>query len=132
MTKDLVNTSGASNVALNGYDPVAFFTVSTPMNGDFNVTATHRGATYYFTTEQNKRMFESNPDKYAPQTGGFCTFGVSVGALFPVDINTAQVYKDKLYVNLNPGILDMFNKDRDDAIAKAEKNWTGLVAKNGV
>eukprot|EP00543_Licmophora_paradoxa_P017754 CAMPEP_0202465028 /NCGR_PEP_ID=MMETSP1360-20130828/64118_1 /ASSEMBLY_ACC=CAM_ASM_000848 /TAXON_ID=515479 /ORGANISM="Licmophora paradoxa, Strain CCMP2313" /LENGTH=88 /DNA_ID=CAMNT_0049088587 /DNA_START=38 /DNA_END=301 /DNA_ORIENTATION=+ len=88
MTKELINTSGASKVALGGYDPVAFFTDSKPMNGDFNITAENRGATYYFTNEEHKRMFKSNPDKYAPQTGGFCTFGVSVGALFPVDITT--------------------------------------------
>ena len=75
-------------------------------------------------------LFEQDPDKYAPQNGGFCTFGVSVGALFPVDINTWQVYNDKLYLNLNLDILEMFKKDMDGNIAKAAKNWPGLVEKN--
>lgn len=128
---DLVNTSGASGVAINGYDPVAFFTDKKPVNGNFQITAKHRGATYFFASEQHKTMFTKNPDKYAPQCGGYCAFGVSVGALFPVDINTWQVRNGKLYLNLNPGILKMFNKDLDGNIAKAAKNWPGLAAKHG-
>jgi YHS domain-containing protein len=130
LTKDLVNVAGASEVALSGYDPVAFFTDGQPVNGNFEITATHCGATYYFASEEHKELFAQDPDKYAPQNGGFCTFGVSVGALFPVDINTGQVYNGKLYLNLNPDILEMFKKDMDGNIAKAAKNWPGLVEKN--
>ena len=130
MKKHLVNTSGATKVALNGFDPVSFFTDENPANGNFEITGEHKGATYYFTSEEHKSMFEANPDKYVPQNGGFCTFGVSVGALFPVDITTAQVYKGKLYANLNKDILEMFEKDKDEAIAKAAKNWPGLHEKN--
>ncbi|MEP3482307.1 MAG: YHS domain-containing (seleno)protein [Fuerstiella sp.] len=128
---DLVNTSGASGVAINGYDPVAFFTDKKPVNGNFQIAAKHRGATYFFASEAHKAMFQKNPDKYAPQCGGYCAFGVSVGALFPVDINTWQVRDNKLYLNLNPGILKMFNQDIDSNIAKAAKNWPGLAAKHG-
>jgi len=130
ITAELVNVSGASEVALNGYDPVAFFTDAKPTNGNFKITATHRGATYYFANKDHQKLFAQDPDKYAPQNGGFCSFGVSVGALFPVDITTWQVYNDKLYLNLNPDILQMFKKDMDGNIAKAAKNWPGLVEKN--
>ena len=83
MAEALVNVAGASGIALNGYDPVAFFTESKPMHGDPSITATHDGATYLFSTEENKALFTANPDSYAPQYGGFCAFGASVGALFP-------------------------------------------------
>jgi YHS domain-containing protein len=132
ITAELVNVAGASNVALSGYDPVAFFTDSKPVNGDFNITSTHCGATYFFANKEHKAMFAKDPDKYAPQNGGFCSFGVSVGALFPVDINTWQVYNEKLYLNLNPDILQMFKKDMDGNIAKAARNWPGLVDKNAM
>ena len=128
--QDLVNTSGASGVAINGYDPVAFFTDGKPVNGNFKITASHRGATYFFASEEHKAMFTQNPDKYAPQCGGFCAFGVSVGALFPVDINTWQIRNDKLYLNLNSGILEMFNKDIDTNVSNAMQKWPGLVKKN--
>ena len=84
LSAELVNVSGASNVALNGYDPVAFFTMGEPVNGDPGISATHDGANYFFSTKEHRRLFKENPYKYAPQYGGYCTFGVSVGALFPV------------------------------------------------
>lgn len=129
---NLVNTAGASGVALSGYDAVSFFTDSKPVNGNPEITAVHKGATYFFSSDGHKKVFESNPDKYAPQFGGFCAFGTSVGALFPIDVNTAQVYKDKLYVNLNPDVLVEFEKDKDGTIAKAEKNWPDLEKKNAM
>ena len=125
--QQLVNVSGASGIAINGYDPVAFFTDKEPVHGNFKISAEHRGATYFFASEKHKAMFAKDPDKYAPQCGGFCAFGVSVGALFPVDINTWQVQNDKLYLNLNPDILKMFNDNLDDNIAKSAANWPGLV-----
>ncbi len=127
---DLVNTSGKSKVAVDGYDPVAFFTMNKPTHGNFQISSQHRGATYFFVNKEHKAMFDGNPEKYAPQYGGFCAFGASVGALFPVDISTWQVRNEKLNLNLNPQILEMFNKDIDAHIAKANTNWPGLVAKN--
>lgn len=128
---DLVNVSGASGVAINGYDPVAFFTQKRPVNGDFEIKSTHRGATYYFASRQHRAMFEKNPDKYAPQCGGYCAFGVSKGALFPVDINTWQIHQGKLYLNLNQDIVKMFNQGIDKNIRKANNNWPRLVGQNG-
>jgi YHS domain-containing protein len=131
LAADLVNVSGASKVAIDGYDPVAFFTDAKPMNGSPFISATHRGAIYFFTTEDHKRIFTQNPGQYAPQYGGYCAFGVGLDALFPVDINTWQIRDGKLYLNLNADILKKFNTDFDANIAKAEKNWPGLVRKNG-
>ncbi len=131
LAADLVNVSGASNVAINGYDPVAFFTDARPVNGSPSISATHQGAVYFFASEEHRKMFTQNPDKYAPQYGGFCAFGVALDALFPVDISTWQVRNGKLYLNLNHDILSKFNADFDGNVAKASKNWPGLVRKNG-
>ena len=128
---DLVNVSGASKVALNGYDTVAFFTDSKPVNGSPFITAEYQGATYFFATEEHKKLFTANPAKYAPQFGGFCAFGVALDKLFPVDISTWQVRDGKLYLNLNADILKKFNADFPANAAKANTNWPGLVAKNG-
>jgi YHS domain-containing protein len=127
---DLVNVSGASHAAVSGYDPVAFFTDAKPVNGSPFISATYRGAVYFFASEEHKRLFEQNPAKYAPQYGGFCAYGAALGKLFPVDISTWQVRHDKLYLNLNAEILKKFNADIENFIASADKNWPGLVAKN--
>ena len=128
---DLVNVSGASRVALNGFDTVAFFTDAKPVNGSPSISAEYQGATYFFASEEHKQLFTSNPAKYAPQFGGYCAFGVAVDHLFPVDINTWQIRDGKLYLNLNPEILKMFNADFAGNVTKADKNWPGLVKANG-
>lgn len=127
---DLVNVSGASKAAVSGYDPVAFFTDAKPVNGSPFISAEHQGATYFFATEEHKKLFTENPDKYVPQCGGFCAFGVGLGKLFPVDISTWQVREGKLYLNLNSDILKKFNADFEGNVAKANKNWPDLVKKN--
>ena len=128
---NLVNVSGASKVALSGYDPVAFFTDATPVNGSPFISAEYQGATYFFANGEHKKLFTENPERYAPQTGGFCAYGVSLGKLFPVDISTWQIRNGKLYLNLNGDILNKFNADFETNVAKAEKNWPALVKKNG-
>lgn len=124
-----MNVAGASGIALSGYDPVAFFTEHKPVNGDPGITAKHDGATYLFVNKSNRRLFNRNKEKYAPQYGGFCAFGASVNALFPVDMSTWQIRNGKLYLNLNQEILKAFNKDFNGAIAKANKNWPKLEKK---
>ncbi len=126
---ELVNVAGASGIALSGYDPVAFFTEHKAVNGDPGITAKHDGASFLFASKSNRKLFNRNPEKYAPQYGGFCAFGASVNALFPVDISTWQIRNGKLYLNLNQEILKAFNKDLNGAIAKANKNWPKLEKK---
>ena len=79
---DLVNVSGASKAAVSGYDTVAFFTDSKPVNGSPFIAADYEGATYYFATEEHKKLFTENPAKYAPQCGGFCTSALRSASCF--------------------------------------------------
>ena len=132
LAADLVNVSGASKIALDGYDPVAFFTDARPVNGSPFIKATYRGAEYFFATEEHRKLFTGNPEKYAPQYGGFCAYGVGLDALFPVDISTWQIRDGKLYLNLDHDILEKFNADFNGNVAKADRNWPDLVQKKGM
>ncbi|HET6371786.1 MAG TPA: YHS domain-containing (seleno)protein [Candidatus Polarisedimenticolia bacterium] len=131
LAADLVNVEGAEKRALGGYDPVAFFTDAMAVKGSPLITARHRGATYMFATEEHRKLFEQDPDKFAPQYGGFCAYGVAVGALVPVDITTWQVRDGKLFLNKDHRVLAMFNTDFEGNVMKANKNWPGLVVKDG-
>lgn len=131
LAAELVNVSGASNAAVNGFDTVAFFTDGKPVNGSPFIAADYQGATYYFATEAHKKLFVENPQKYAPQFGGYCAFGVALGKLFPVDISTWQVRDGKLYLNLNADILQKFNAEFAANTAKAGQAWPGLVKTSG-
>lgn len=125
---NLVNTSGASGIGLAGFDPVSFFEGDTPLNGSPMIRGEHAGATYLFASERNRDRFLANPDRFAPQYGGFCAYGVSLGILLPVDITTAQVRNGKLYLNVNADILEKFNADFEGSVERANANWPGLFS----
>jgi nicotinamidase-related amidase/YHS domain-containing protein len=123
---NLVNVSGASNIGLDGFDPVSFFTGDTPRNGSPMIRAQHAGATYLFATEASRDTFLASPERYVPQYGGYCAFGVSINILLPVDITTAQVRNGKLYLNVNSEILKKFNADFEPSVERANTNWPAL------
>jgi len=123
---NLVNVSGASGVALAGFDPVSFFRSETPLNGSPMIRGEHAGAIYLFASDRNRDRFLADPDRYAPQYGGFCAYGVSINILLPADITTAQVRNGKLYLNVNADILEKFNADFEGSVSRANMNWAGL------
>lgn len=127
---ELVNVPRATDIAVSGFDTVAFFTEAKAVNGTPFITAEHEGTTYFFATEENKATFEQSPEKYIPQFGGYCAYGVSIGKLLPVDISTWQVRDGKLYFNLNPDIRTKFDAAFEDNVSKARGNWPGLVEKH--
>lgn len=116
-------TAGGAPLAIHGYDPVAYFTKGQAHVGKATFTAVHEGVAYRFASQSNKTTFEKNPQRYAPQYGGYCAFGVSVGAKFDGDPTLWRIVNDKLYFNLNPEIQEKWLEDVPGNIAKADRNW---------
>lgn len=87
-------------VALQGFDPVSYFS-DQPEKGKDEISSAYRGATYCFANEANKVLFDSAPQRYVPQYGGFCAVAVSEGKTFPIDPNTYTVTDGKLYLFYN-------------------------------
>ena len=129
-SKQLLNL-GKNNVALHGYDPVAFFTQSKPVAGNASFTSTHQGATYQFSTSENKATFDADPDKYAPQFGGFCAYGVSRGYTAPIKVDAFQIVDGRLLMQYDKGARELFNQNPQASLKKADANWPALVAKKG-
>ena len=116
-------TSDGPGLALRGYDPVAYFTEGKPVLGQAKYSAAHNEATYRFATKANLRMFKADPEKYVPQYGGFCAYGVSVGAKFDGDPHLWRIVDGKLYLNLNPQVQKLWEKDIPGHIINADENW---------
>ena len=116
-------TYGGAPLGLHGADPVALLDRGMNADGNASYAATHDGVAYYFASEENLKAFEANPGRYAPQYGGFCAFGVSVGKKFDGDPSFAAVMDDKLYVFLNEDVFKAYLKDQSGTITKAEGNW---------
>jgi YHS domain-containing protein len=113
-------------VALHGYDPVAYFTQGEPVRGSDALVHIHEGAAYRFSTQAHLDSFAADPDRYAPQYGGFCAFGVSVGKKFDGDPNLWRVEDGRLYLNLNEEIYATFLEDVDGNVAKADDQWQDI------
>jgi YHS domain-containing protein len=122
----LVSGKPAPGLAVHGYDVVSYVTDGKPLQGTADFSVIHNDATYRFASKSNLATFEANPDRYVPGYGGFCAYGVSVGALFDGDPRYWKIVDGKLYLNLDQGIAEAFNKDVQDALRKAEANWPKL------
>ena len=129
-SKTLLNLD-KKGVAIQGHDPVAFFTANKPVKGDAKIQATHRGSLYQFASPENKDAFLKEPAKYEPAFGGYCAFGVSKGKLVEVDVNAFQVVGGRLLLQYSKGVRDDFNKDSAGNLKKADGNWPGLLEKKG-
>lgn len=119
-------TAAGAPLGLHGVDPVAFIEIGNRIEGTAEFTGVHEGVAYYFSSRANLEAFQRNPQKYAPQYGGFCTFGVSVGKKFDGNPRYAAVEGGKLYVFLSEDILQAFQKDRAGTLTKAQANWSKI------
>jgi YHS domain-containing protein len=129
-TKTLLNLD-KSGIAIQGHDPVAFFTDNKPVKGKPEFVARHAGATYLFASKEHRDTFKADPAKYEPAFGGYCAFGVSKNRLIEIDVEAFQIVDGKLLLQYSKGIREDFNKDTKGNLAKANANWTGLVEKKG-
>jgi YHS domain-containing protein len=117
----------SQGVILKGYDAVAYFKEGKPVKGNSEIKNSYQGATYLFASADNQANFDKDPAKYAPQYGGFCAYGVTIGVLADVEGPDGFVYKNKLYVCGNKEAGKSFTTDLDSNIEKADTNWQQLT-----
>ncbi len=120
-------SNSSTNVAINGYDPVAYFTMSKPVEGNADFSSQWNDATWYFTSAENKAMFDASPEKYAPQYGGYCAYAVSTGATASTVPEAWSIVDGKLYLNYSLGVRTRWQSDTAGYIEKADKNWPGVL-----
>jgi len=117
---------GTNDLAIKGYDPVAYFTMDKAVEGSAKYTATHDGAIYRFSSEKNRDLFKANAEKYAPQFGGYCAMGVALNKKLDVDPNAFYVKNDKLYLNLNADVQKKWLTDIPGHLKTANRVWRGI------
>ena len=128
--KDLQNL-GRDGVAIQGFDPVAFFTDHKPVKGGPQFQSDYHGAKYYFASAEHKAAFDKEPVKYEPQFGGFCAYGASRGKTVPVKIETWEIVNGRLLLQYDLDVKSKFDKDPQGTLKRADENWPGLVDKYG-
>ena len=118
-----------SEGAIHGYDPVAYFTESKAVKGDRKFTYAWNTATWYFASQQNLDAFKANPEKFAPQYGGYCAFGLADGHKAPTDPEAWMIVNNKLYFNYNKNVQQLWKKKPQEYIDTADKKWPLLKDK---
>lgn len=121
-----INTD--AGVAIQGYDPVAYFQAGEPQRGSMEHATEWGGATWYFASAENLELFESDPERYAPQFGGYCAWAAAQGYVAGIDPRAWTIHEGMLYLNFSQGVKRRFERDLSGHIASAERNWPGLAA----
>lgn len=123
-----VNTS-FTGLAIDGYDPVAYFTDNRPLKGSAEFTFEFGGAKYRFQSAANRDLFAKDPAKYAPQYGAFCAYAVSKGYTADTDPLAWKIVDGRLYLNYNAGAQKKWEEDIPGNIRKGDANWPALSKK---
>lgn len=117
----------SGGVAINGFDPVAYFTDGKPVKGSAQFSSDWEGAALHFASAENKALFDADPEKYAPKYGGYCAYAVSKGATAPTDPEAWTVHNGRLYLNFSVDVRGIWRQDIDGNIEKADQNWPGVL-----
>ena len=115
-----------NGLALQGYDPVGYFTDGKPVKGSPEFTASYKGATYQFGSAEHRDLFQQSPAKYEPQFGGFCGYAASINKLAPIEVDKFQVLHDRLILQHNKKAWDLWHQDVEGNLKKADANWPTL------
>src|SRR6266542_676418 len=115
-----------NSLALQGFDPVAYFTDGKPVKGSPQFTASYKDATYQFASAEHRDMFKQSPAKYEPQFGGFCGYAASINKLAPIEVEYFQVLHDRLILQHNKKASDRWHKDVEGNLTIADSNWPAL------
>ncbi len=120
---DKINTSYFGNLAVDGYDTVAYFTENKAVEGSKKFQTQWQGANWRFSNQKNLTAFKQEPQRYAPQYGGYCAFAMAHNDTASIEPEQFTIVDGKLYLNYNRNIKEEWLDERDEMIKKADKHW---------
>ncbi len=115
--------------AIRGFDVVAFFADSKAVKGNDSLAYQWKDANWLFATNENLQAFKSNPEKYAPQYGGYCAYGTADNHKAPTQTDTWTIVDSKLYFNYNNKVKEYWTKNQEALIKKADIIWPNIKNK---
>ena len=129
MALDEVNTT-FFGVAIKGYDTVAYHTEGRAVKGKSKFSHKWNDAKWYFSSSENKELFAADPERYAPQYGGYWARSLSTtGKAAGVNPKAFKIIDGKLYLNWSAESAEKFKADASENIQKADTNWNKLIDK---
>jgi YHS domain-containing protein len=123
-----VYTSFLSDLAIGGHDAVAYFTQAKPVEGSEQFETEWKGATWRFSSAENRTLFQATPERYAPQYGGYCAWAMAQGYDASGDPRYWKIVDGRLYLNYDASVQKKWEVDIPGFIQKADLNWPKLLA----
>lgn len=118
-----------SKGAIRGYDPVAYFTQEKAVPGNKDISYEWHDAEWRFSSEENKKLFVANPEKYAPQYGGYCAYAVGNNYTASTAPEAWHIRDGKLYLNYSKGVQKKWQANIDNYIKQGDANWPAVLNK---
>jgi len=112
-----------NGLAIDGYDPVAYFIEMKPVKGSAQFRSDYQGSTFHFSSAAHRDVFMADPEKFAPQYGGYCAYGMARGYKAKIDPAAFTVVRDKLYLNYSDAVRTRWLSDVPGYIQQADANW---------
>ena len=125
--EDKIYTGFWNNIAVSGYDPVAYFTDGKPTKGKSAYSTEYQGAEWHFSSQQNLDTFLANPEKYAPQYGGYCAWAVAHNTTAKADPTQWSIVDGKLYLNYDANIQSRWVEDKPKYISLGNQHWPNVL-----
>ena len=116
-------------MAINGYDPVAYFLENKAVKGKPEYSFERKGANWLFSSKNNMDLFALDPEKYEPQYGGYCAFGCSKGKKATTDPQAWTIVDGKLYLNNSPEVKKKWLAEQKQRIELANEFWPQIKDK---
>ncbi len=116
-----------SDLAVSGYDTVAYFREGKAIEGIERFSTQHKGATWQFKNQSNLDAFLLSPESYAPQYGGYCAWAVAHENTAKGDPQQWHITNGKLYLNYDIKIRGQWLKDKEALITRADANWPQVL-----
>jgi YHS domain-containing protein len=121
-----INTGFFGKKTIKGYDPVAYFTQGKPVKGKKEFMTQWMNAAWMFGSAETQKLFDSNPEQYAPQFGGYCAWAVSQNSTAGIDPAAWKIVDGKLYLNYSKKIQKQWEQNLETLIQDAKHYWPGL------
>lgn len=123
---DIDANADANDLAIKGYDTVAYFTMNKPVMGSAEYSASYKNSIFHFSNAKHRDLFKADSGKYAPQFGSFCAMGVAMGLKLDTDPTAWRIVDGKLYLNFNKDVQKAWLRDVPGNLQTAEQNWPSL------
>ncbi|MBA4373686.1 MAG: YHS domain protein [Thermodesulfovibrio sp.] len=120
----------ADDIAIKGYDPVAYFKAGKAITGTASFTFPWHNMTWHFQSIENRELFAASPEKYAPQYDGYCAWALTEERKAVTDPEVWTIVNGKLYLNCSKAAYEKWSRDIPGNIKKADTNWLKLIGGN--